>query len=46
MMRDKDVGSITVGKYGDMIAVDGNPLKTVRVLETVAGVIKGGTLIR
>lgn len=46
MMRDKDVGSITVGKYGDMIAVDDDPLKTVRVLETVAGVIKGGTLIR
>lgn len=46
MMRDKDVGSLTVGKYGDMIAVDGDPLKNVRVLETMAGVIKGGTLIR
>jgi len=46
MMRDKDVGSITVGKYGDMIAVDGDPLKNVRVLETVAGVIKGGAVVR
>ena len=46
MMRDKDVGSITAGKYGDMIAVDGDPLKNVRVLETVAGVIKGGAVVR
>ena len=46
MMRDKDVGSITVGKYGDMIAVAGDPLTNVRVLETMAGVIKGGMLVR
>ena len=46
MMRDKDVGSITVGKYGDMIAVTGDPLKNVRALETMAGVIKGGMLVR
>jgi imidazolonepropionase-like amidohydrolase len=46
MMRDKDVGSITVGKYGDMIAVAGDPLTNVRALETMAGVIKGGMLVR
>jgi imidazolonepropionase-like amidohydrolase len=46
MMREKDVGSITVGKFGDLIAVAGDPLKNVRTLETMAGVIKGGTLIR
>ena len=46
MMREKDVGSLTVGKYGDMIAVDGDPLKNVRLLETVAGVIKGGVVVR
>lgn len=46
MMRDKDVGSITVGKFGDLIAVNGDPLKDVRVLETVAGVIKGGAVVR
>jgi len=45
-MRDKDVGSITVGKYGDMIAVAGDPLTNVRVLETMAGVIKGGMRVR
>lgn len=46
MMREQDVGSITVGKFGDLIAVAGDPLKNVRTLETMAGVIKGGTLIR
>ena len=44
IMRDKDVGSLSPGHYGDMIAVAGDPLKDVRVLETVAGVIKGGVL--
>lgn len=46
MMREKDVGSITVGKFGDMIAVSGDPVKDVRTLEAVAGVIKGGTRLR
>lgn len=46
MMRDKDVGSIAVGKFGDLVAVSGNPLMDVRTLESVAGVIKGGVLIR
>lgn len=46
MMRDKDVGSITVGKFGDLIAVAGDPLIDVRTLETMAGVIKGGTQVR
>lgn len=46
MMRDKDVGSIAPGKFGDLIAVSGDPLKDVRTLEAVAGVIKGGALIR
>ncbi len=46
MMRDKDVGSVAVGKFGDLVAVSGDPLKDVRTLESVAGVIKGGVLIR
>lgn len=44
IMRDKDVGSLSPGHYADMIAVEGDPLKDVRILETVAGVIKGGVL--
>lgn len=46
MMRDKDVGSIALGKFGDMIAVSGDPLRDVRRLEAVAGIIKGGERVR
>ncbi|HEX2763467.1 MAG TPA: amidohydrolase family protein [Allosphingosinicella sp.] len=44
--REKDVGAIAVGRYGDLIAVDGDPLKDVRVLEHVAVVIKGGEVVK
>jgi imidazolonepropionase-like amidohydrolase len=44
--RDKDVGAIAVGRYADMIAVDGNPLTNVRELESVDVVIKGGQVIK
>lgn len=42
---EKDVGTIAVGHYADLIAVDGDPLTDVRELESVDGVIKGGTVI-
>ena len=38
----EDVGQIAVGHYGDIVAVDGDPLADVRVLEHPAAVIKGG----
>ncbi len=44
--REKDVGAIAVGRYADMIAVDGDPLTDVRELESVDVVIKGGDLIK
>jgi imidazolonepropionase-like amidohydrolase len=40
--REKDVGAIAVGRYGDMIAVAGDPLADVRALESVPFVMKGG----
>lgn len=43
--REKDVGAIAVGRYGDIVAVDGDPLKDVRVLTAVKAVIKGGKLV-
>lgn len=43
--REGDVGQIAAGRYADLVAVDGDPLKDVRVLEKVAGVIKGGKRI-
>ena len=36
------MGSLKPGKYADMIAVSGDPLADVTVLENVAGVIKDG----
>lgn len=44
--RDADIGSIAVGRYADMIAVEKDPLTDVRALETVAVVMKGGRLIK
>jgi imidazolonepropionase-like amidohydrolase len=46
MQRDQDVGSITPGRYADMIAVVGDPTTDVRVLERVTGVIKGGVELK
>jgi imidazolonepropionase-like amidohydrolase len=43
--REKDVGAIAVGRYADIIAVEGDPLTNVRELESVDAVVKGGKLI-
>mgnify|MGYP002379503872 CR=1 FL=1 len=42
---EANVGQIAVGRYADLIAVDGDPLANVRELESVDGVIKGGVVI-
>jgi imidazolonepropionase-like amidohydrolase len=44
--RAADVGTITVGRYGDLIGVAGDPLKDVSVLQSVAVVIKGGEVVK
>jgi imidazolonepropionase-like amidohydrolase len=44
--RTADVGAIAPGRYADLIAVDGDPLKDVRALETVAVVMKGGVIVK
>lgn len=41
-----DVGDIKAGAYADVIAVDGDPLKDVTVLERVKLVIKGGVVVK
>jgi imidazolonepropionase-like amidohydrolase len=41
-----DVGAIAVGRYGDLIAVDGDPLQDVRLLEHPSFVMKGGEVVR
>ena len=44
--RTADVGAIAPGRYADLIAVDGDPLTDVRVLESVAVVMKGGQIVK
>ena len=44
--KTADVGAIAVGRYGDLVAVDGNPLVDVRTLQHPAFVMKGGVVER
>jgi imidazolonepropionase-like amidohydrolase len=41
-----DIGSIKAGKYADMIAVAGDPLTDIRLLENVQFVMKDGTVYK
>jgi imidazolonepropionase-like amidohydrolase len=41
-----DVGVLEPGRYGDIIAVRGDPLQNVSLLEHVDAVIKGGQLVK
>ena len=41
-----DVGRIAPGAYGDMVAVNGDPLADVTALEKPDAVIKGGALVK
>ena len=40
-----DAGAIEAGKFADIVAVDGDPLKDVKVMERVVFVMKGGKMI-
>lgn len=44
--REKDVGAIAVGRFGDLIAVPGDPLANVSLLEAVPFVMKGGEVVK
>jgi imidazolonepropionase-like amidohydrolase len=43
--RENEIGSIGVGKWADMIAVEGDPLADVERLRTIAAVMKGGVIV-
>ena len=40
------VGTLESGKWADIIAVDGDPLKDITTLEHVKFVMKGGTVVK
>jgi imidazolonepropionase-like amidohydrolase len=43
---DKNLGSITVGKWADIVAVSGDPLKDIHAMERVVFVMKNGVVYR
>ena len=43
---EKNVGALTPGHYADLIAVRGDPLSDIAVLEKVGFVMKGGAVVR
>jgi len=44
--HSKEIGSIEVGKYADLIAVSGDPLKDISLLERVEFVMKDGKVYK
>jgi imidazolonepropionase-like amidohydrolase len=44
--KEAEIGSVAPDHFADLIAVKGDPLADVRVLEKVEAVIKGGVLVR
>jgi len=46
LRMEGQVGSVASGAYGDLIAVRGDPLSDIRVLEHVDAVVKEGRLVR
>jgi imidazolonepropionase-like amidohydrolase len=44
LKRDKDVGSLEPGKYADVVAVPGNPLDDIKLMQKVNFVMKGGVV--
>jgi imidazolonepropionase-like amidohydrolase len=44
--REAEIGSLVAGKYADIVAVRGDPLQDVTVLEQVDFVMTGGTVFK
>ncbi|HEX3085940.1 MAG TPA: amidohydrolase family protein [Pyrinomonadaceae bacterium] len=43
---DKNLGSVTTGKWADIVAVSGDPLKDIHAMEKVTFVMKNGVVYR
>jgi imidazolonepropionase-like amidohydrolase len=46
LKHDKDLGSITAGKFADLVAVAGNPLDNIGILKQVSFVMKEGVVYK
>ena len=46
LRKQEDLGSVEPGKYADIVAVDGDPLADISVLESVDFVMKEGRVYR
>jgi imidazolonepropionase-like amidohydrolase len=44
--KEGELGSIAPGRFADLVAVEGDPMQGVRVLENVAHVMKDGAVIK
>ena len=42
----KDIGTVEAGKYADIIAVQGNPLDDISVMQKITFVMKGGVVFK
>jgi imidazolonepropionase-like amidohydrolase len=46
LKHDKDFGSVTAGKFADVVAVSGNPLDNIGLLKQVSFVMKEGVVYK
>jgi imidazolonepropionase-like amidohydrolase len=46
LRKEGQVGAVSPGAYGDLVAVSRDPLSDIRTLEQVRGVIKDGAVVR
>jgi imidazolonepropionase-like amidohydrolase len=46
MKRDKELGSITPGKYADIVLVNGDPVRHIQDIRKIETVIQSGNVLR
>ncbi|MDE2148919.1 MAG: amidohydrolase family protein [Gammaproteobacteria bacterium] len=46
LKHDQDIGSVDPGKFADVIAVPGNPLQDIELMQKVSFVMKAGTVYK